>query len=42
MVQLLCKSCGCKWMVSEKRIKLSDNDWFYCVKCGSGNVEVQE
>ena len=38
MKDLLCKSCGCNYFVSDRKIKLSDNDWFYCPNCGSGNV----
>lgn len=40
LVQLFCKACGCRWVVSKKRVRLSDNDWFYCTNCGSGNTEV--
>ena len=40
MHNLFCNACHCSFSVSERNIKLSDNDWFYCPKCGSGNVEV--
>lgn len=39
MTKLFCKSCGCNFIVSERKIRMSDNDWFYCPDCGSGNVE---
>ena len=39
MTKLFCKSCGCSFIVSELKIAMSDNDWFYCPDCGSGNVK---
>ena len=39
MNNLFCKSCGCDFSVSDRKIQMSDNDWWYCPKCGSGNVE---
>lgn len=39
MTKLFCKSCGCSFIVSKRKIAMSDNDWFYCPDCGSGNVE---
>lgn len=39
MTELFCKSCWLKFSVSDRKIAISDNDWFYCPKCGSGNVE---
>ena len=42
MDKLLCKSWYCTWTVSERGIKHSDNDWFYCPNCGSGNTEIIE
>ena len=29
MTNLLCKSCGCNFTVSDRKIKLSDKDWLY-------------
>ena len=39
MNNLFCKSCGCDFSVSDRKIQMSDNDLFYCPRCGSGNVE---
>ena len=40
MYSMFCKSCFHTWVVSEQKVTHSDNDWFYCVNCGSGNTEV--
>ncbi len=42
MYNMLCKSCYCKWVVTEQKVAHSDNEWFYCINCGSGNTEVIE
>ena len=42
MTKLFCKSCGYIFIVSERKIRMSDNDWSYCPDCGSGNVEYVE
>jgi Zn finger protein HypA/HybF involved in hydrogenase expression len=42
MYNMLCKSCYCTWTVSEREVAHSDNGWFYCTNCGSGNTEIIE
>lgn len=42
MYNMLCKSCHNKWVVTEQKVAHSDNDWFYCPNCGSGNTEIIE
>lgn len=42
MYKLFCKSCYESFHVSARQIQMSDNDWFYCRNCGSGNTVVEE
>ena len=42
MTKLFCKSCGCNFIVSELKIRMSDNDWFYGPDCGSGHRDVHD
>lgn len=39
---LFCKACGNNFSVSDRFVTHSDNDWFYCSECGSGNVIYQQ